>query len=345
MPETPAALIGRFARDQLDLAAADDFVPSLRFAVAGAVVGLQTGNGSALTDWVRATAAQVLSPVGPFAHRLVCRLGGAHLAIHPDFSHFTYLSTQQFEAALAAVGLQGRLTREPLVWDIYDPVLKLGLRLQISDKAVPVWEATAPIANFMSWIADVEGQMMVHAATLGVAGRGCLILGEGGRGKSGTTLGGILHGLQTVGDDYVLLSHARPVIALPIYRSMKQDDGGLARCGIDPDGLGPLNWNNKRVFTIEQVAPGAMTTALPINAILLPEISNAPQTRFTVANQAAAFAAVMPSTLRQLSGARAARFAETAALVRDLPCYHLHLGTDPAEVTAALRGFLEAEVA
>ena len=36
-----------------------------------------------------------------------------------------------------------------------------------------------------------------------VSGDGVLLAGAGGAGKSGTTLAGILHGLSSVGDDYV----------------------------------------------------------------------------------------------------------------------------------------------
>ena len=50
---------------------------------------------------------------------------------------------------------------------------------------------------------------IAHAASLGRDGRGILLLGHGGAGKSGTALAGVAAGLQTVGDDYVALSGLR----------------------------------------------------------------------------------------------------------------------------------------
>ncbi len=341
MPEDSGALIAGFARRQIDAALTAPFPgPAVNVSILGRTIAVSCAEGP-LAGWVAANLPH--PPAGETApdYRILCRIGPEFLSGHPDFALFKALSDLDLEAALARVGLSGRLCRSPLVWDLFDPAARFGLRLQLAPEALPEWEATAPIANLLSAIARAEGHAMIHAASLSRNGRGCLIVGEGGRGKSGTTLGCVLHGLKSAGDDYVLVTSAPPYSARPVYRTMKQDPGGLRRCGLDPAGFGPRNWQGKHVFPIAALRPGALSDGFTLEAVLVPRITGGADTRIGPVSKAEAFAAVMPSSLGQLSGDRRARFAETGTLIRALPCRSLALGTDPAEVTAVIADWLD----
>lgn len=340
MPEDGGALIAGFARRQIRTALTDmSSVDTVMVSVLGRGIALQ-GPAGQLPGWVAANMIDAPADTPP-DYRILCRIGPAFLEGHPDFRLFEDLSDLDLEAALARVGLTGRLCRTPLVWDLFDPEARFGLRLQLAPDALPEWEATAPIANFLAAIARSEAHAMIHAASLSRNGRGCLIVGEGGRGKSGTTLGCVLHGLDSAGDDYVLVTSAPPYVARPVYRTMKQDPGGLMRCGLDPTGFGPRNWQGKHVFPIDTLRAGALSKGFTLDAVLVPRITGGATTRISPVLKAQAFAAVMPSSLGQLSGDRRARFAETGALIRALPCRSLELGTDPAEVTAVIADWLD----
>jgi hypothetical protein len=332
--------LAAYARSQVLAVRTPSRAPDFQFSLSGAVVDVFAPPETGLVDWLSTTVSSLTSTPNDRQHRIICDADNAHRGSDYDRIWRLPLSDQQVEEALLRVGLQGRLNWDFGLCDFYDPALRLGLRLQAARDPGPIWESTAPMANFMGWIGRAEGYGMIHAATLGIGDMGCLILGEGGRGKSGTTLGGILNKLQTVGDDYVLVSLDAPYRAKPVYRSMKQDDAGLVRCGLAPEQFGSVNWAGKRVFSVDAVADGALRNDLALCAILLPRISGEARSQIVPARASEAFLAMMPSTLGQLSGVRAARYGEVANLVRDLPCYHLYAGLDPAEVTDTVRDLL-----
>ena len=91
---------------------------------------------------------------------------------------------------------------------------------------------------------------LTHAATLGLGGFGALITGASGSGKSSTALAGLLNGLDSVGDDYVVVEQGARVVAHPVFTVFKQDREALRRVGIpesDIDAVG-LNWHGKVEF-------------------------------------------------------------------------------------------------
>ena len=67
----------------------------------------------------------------------------------------------------------------------------------------PPWEPGAPLRSFLHWEYAARGMRLVHGGTLGIDGRGVVLAGSGGAGKSGTVVAGIMVGLDSVGDDYV----------------------------------------------------------------------------------------------------------------------------------------------
>lgn len=245
-----------------------------------------------------------------------------------------------FDDILAKAGYYGSYHAATNQWELFDPARMLGLRLLSAPKAYPEWETTAPMANLLSWIMRAKGRVVLHAATLGLGGRGVLLAGPGGRGKSGTTLAGVANGLESVGDDYCVLSIGNEATARPFFRSMKQDPAGLARVGLATAATGPLNWQGKHVFDLRALFPEAAVDQLNISAILLPEITFASKTTLTPARQFEALHALAPSSMLQLAGGRTATFKACAALVRLMPSYHLRLGTNPQEIAATIKDFI-----
>ena len=100
--------------------------------------------------------------------------------------------------------------------------------------AIPPWENGSPLRLFLHWAYAHAGMRLTHAGTLGIGGAGALIVGASGSGKSGTTLAGLLNGLESAGDDYVLLEGGEDLTAHAVFRIFKQDSNGLRRVGLDP---------------------------------------------------------------------------------------------------------------
>ena len=108
--------------------------------------------------------------------------------------------------AMSALGIDGSHFHAYGLWRFFDPASAQGVEMIENPKALPDWDFSFPMRDFLHWGLQSIGWRLVHSGTLGVNGRGALIIGAGGSGKSGTTLAGLTRGLQTVGDDYIALS-------------------------------------------------------------------------------------------------------------------------------------------
>jgi hypothetical protein len=250
----------------------------------------------------------------------------------------------EFHAILAEAGLRAAYPFQPHQWLALDLVAGVGVQLARSPTDLPPWFAGAPVRQHLHWLLRARGWRIAHAATLGLNGRGVLLLGHGGAGKSGTTLAGIAAGLQTAGDDYVALSNFDPAIARLLFRIVKQDRAGLARMAGLADRLAdlPLNWMNKVEFDPAAVFPGCYTDALRIGAIVLPRVAHAAVPRFAAATPGEAMRILIPSNLFQFPGEPIDGLDYYAALVRSVPVHGLELSDKAADNGAALAEFVAA---
>lgn len=248
---------------------------------------------------------------------------------------------------LRAAGLQGSHFHDVDFWQFYDLATSRGVQLMAGADAFPPWEPGAPLRAFLHWAYADLGLRLTHAGTLGREGRGVLLAGAGGSGKSGTVLAGLLGGLSSVGDDYVLLETGKDgVCAFPVFSTLKQDPAGFERLDLASRiGPRPLNWQGKYQFHIDELAGGGFADRLHIAAILLPRlVAGASATRITPATPKEALLALAPSALYQMPGERESGFRFFSGVVAALPAYRLELGTDPAEIADAVSAFFEAGV-
>ncbi|MCB1471559.1 MAG: serine kinase [Rhodobiaceae bacterium] len=251
-----------------------------------------------------------------------------------------------FEAALRDTQLRAEYGFDHRLWNIYDTKKRIGVQWTTAPGALPPWESGAPLRAFLHWFHADAGRRLVHAGTLGLAGRGALLVGKGGSGKSGTVVAGLCHGLESVGDDYVLVDASGGRLrAFPVFETLKQDAAGLRRLGISDAigmGAGP-NWQDKYEFTCRELGKAGLATDLDVRAILVPRLAGeAHATRIEPVSRARAMLALAPSGLFQMPGERDSGVAVFADIVRALPCYSLDLGCDPAEVSGCIAQFLDA---
>ncbi|MEO6396381.1 MAG: serine kinase [Devosia sp.] len=244
---------------------------------------------------------------------------------------------------LAAGGYEGTYELPSRLWQIYEIGTGRGVEALHEPGRFEPWVASFPLRNFLHWAYQSIGWRIVHAGTLAVDGKGVMIIGSGGAGKSGTTLSGVMAGLDSAGDDYVAMNlEAGKVSASPVMRLMKQDHKGLARLGIDPGarGLGVPNWQNKYEFDFEVLGAGRRAQTIELKAILMPRIAHAERSSLRRAPAQAAMMALAPSNLQQLPGGWREAMAFTGEIARRLPAYYLDLGNDPAEIAGTIRGLI-----
>ncbi|RUX76783.1 serine kinase [Mesorhizobium sp. M7A.F.Ca.US.006.04.2.1] len=247
-----------------------------------------------------------------------------------------------FATRLAEAGLRGNHFHDLDFWQFYDPQRRVGVQLMASADAFPPWEPGAPLRPFLHWEYAARGMRLAHAGTLGTKGRGVLLAGAGGAGKSGTVAAGLLHGLDSVGDDYVLVDLSNGVTARPLFSTLKQDPQGFARLGLKHrlKAHGPLNWQGKHAFHIDDIAPRPVPETLDIVALVVPHIGGGEASSIVPVSRRDAMIALAPSGIAQMPGERESGFRFFSDLTRLLPCYRLSLGTQPQEIAGTIADFL-----
>jgi hypothetical protein len=231
------------------------------------------------------------------------------------------------------------------LWHIFDHQRAVGVQWMASKDAYPPWEPAAPLRIFMHWALSSPESRLVHAGTLGINGKAVLFAGRGGAGKSSTVVAGIMHGLQSAGDDYVHVCAENGTFnAYPIFSTLKQDAAGLARSGLTQiTEHKSANWQNKFEFTAEDIGGQPLTGPLNLRALFAPVIGNQKGTVILPISKSKAMLALAPSALFQMPGERDSGVAFFANLVRNLPCYEIILGQNPNEIVSCLVDFLEQQ--
>lgn len=257
------------------------------------------------------------------------------------WSHSEPYRPHEVASELARNGLRGSYFHDLNHWHLMDPANGLAVQLMREPGAYPSWEIGAPLRPFLHWYYAAQGRRLAHCGTLGLGGQGVILAGDGGSGKSGTVIGGLLHGLQSVGDDYVLLDADDRIVARPVFTTLKQDQAGVARLGmVDLVAHKPVNWQGKYEFVIGDVSALPIPERLEISALLIPRVTGAARTGLQPVARGEAMIALAASTLYQMPGERESGFRFFSRVTRALPCYSLNLGSDPAEVSGVIGDFI-----
>ncbi len=207
---------------------------------------------------------------------------------------------------------------------------------------LPYWETGTPLRVILHWWMADHGRQLVHAAAVGTADRGLLLVGRAGSGKSSTALACLGSRLRYAGDDYCLVSVDPDPRAHSLYGSAKlhADQArrfpGLAPALVNADRLE----TEKALYMVRRAFPDHLQPSVRVSALVLPVLAADGRTWLEPASAGAALLAVAPSTILQLPGAGRAAFDTMSGLVRQVPCYRLHLGGDLAVLPRLLEGVL-----
>lgn len=219
------------------------------------------------------------------------------------------------------------------ILSLYRPNSGAGVWHAAESASLPRWVIRTPFRHLIGWWAEEIGLTFAHASVVGRDGACILLPGRSGSGKSTTALAAATHGLDFLADDICLLDTTACTAHAP-YQWAKAEADTVAR----------LPSLAERIVGTEDgqslVRPPNLVRSATVVGIALPTISGKRPTRVTPATGAEAAFALGPSTLIEGNGAGAASFARLAQLARELPAVHLHVGTDMAEVVAAVDGLV-----
>jgi hypothetical protein len=207
-------------------------------------------------------------------------------------------------------------------------------------------DRAAPLRAVLHWALDRPDRLLVHAGAVGIGGRGVLLSGPGGSGKSTSAVAAFLSGYDYLGDDYVLVDLAsRQPMVHSLYATAKL---GTAAISLLPGLSETLRYgaqigDQKRVIDVSVLRPGGLARSARIEGIVIPRRGANGRTFLRRASAGVALRALAPSTIFQAPWRDGAMLGPLARLARSVPAYVLELGGTPEVVGSVLSVLLGSD--
>ena len=194
-------------------------------------------------------------------------------------------------------------------------------------------EQARPLSPLLAiWHHD-QGVYVLHAGLVARNGRGVLLGGSGGSGKSTTSLACLCHGFQFLGDDQIGLQEASDgsFIGYSLFNTTRVETGHLACFPLlYPHAITPDDPDDpKALVVLSSLLPGQVIPSVPIHAVVLPRVCAIPRSRLRPATKGEALLRLSRSTLLELHPSSGhAGLRQMARLTERVPTYWLELGRD-----------------
>jgi hypothetical protein len=192
------------------------------------------------------------------------------------------------------------------------------------------------------WLAD-SGFHGLHAGAVGWQGKGALLIGNGGAGKSTTSLLCLQAGFDYLSDDIVLLDCKEQPFVHSLYNSARTN--ALGENGLSTTPF--ARETEDRLRAVHCLYPSYqkyLSLNLPIQALIVLNISEKEETEFKPISSGSAFTVLAPSTHQVISiqiGTQTASLRAIAQLTRTVPSYQMNLGKNLDTIPVAIRSILE----
>lgn len=190
-----------------------------------------------------------------------------------------------------------------------------------------------------------KGLYTIHATALEKHGRGILIPGNSGRGKTTSFISLLRSGYRYLSDDHPLLRDAgAQVEALPFPIKINVTDATVAffpELREAPESvLRP--GTPKRAFYAEEMYPTSVGAACEPAIVLFPHVVDASHSHLELLPKSRALEALLPQALLVYDQAVArTEFQVLAKLVKQVDCYRLHFGRDILDLPKLISPLLE----
>jgi len=211
---------------------------------------------------------------------------------------------------------------------------------------LPLCERAKPFTPLLSiWLRD-RGVHAVHAALVASKGKGMLVAGGGGVGKTTCALLCVEAGFAYLGDDLVAVEQAPGggFTGHSVYGSSRiapEDFERFGRlAGHALPGRPPAE--PKALVLLSRVPGIRLLRSVPLRAIVLPRLATASRTCSSPLGKAEAFRMLVQSSLLAWVPSPGRAGAEAlATLVDRIPAYRLDLGRDLTEIAGRVQEILD----
>jgi hypothetical protein len=192
------------------------------------------------------------------------------------------------------------------------------------------------------WYRD-RGVQIVHAGLVARQGRGALVAGPTGAGKSTLTLACLCAGLESLGDDHVGLEavdgafvghslYGTTRLGTPQLRLFPELLPGAVRDHREP--------GEKELIVLARVLPGRLRSSVTADVLVLPRLGDGAGPPTERASRGEALRRVAPSSLVMAMGSGQRGLDTLAGLVRRVPAYWLDPGREPREMARRMERLL-----
>lgn len=197
--------------------------------------------------------------------------------------------------------------------------------------------------NLINLWAKYSGYILFHGAVAGIDGKGVIIAGRGGAGKSTLSITCLKRGMQFIADDYFLLSGDGELTAFPIYRTVGLNPDSAERLGMD---LPVVRVDEKRGGKLLYDASSMnYSESLDVKGVIFPEIAHTDRPEITLTDSKAALTQIIHSSVSQFEEkTNAALIMKMAQRLKDLPIYELKLSTDTMLNSSCLEDFIREKM-
>jgi hypothetical protein len=225
---------------------------------------------------------------------------------------------------------------------LLDKKMNLALYWTHDCRRLPSYEVSAPLRTALHWWLNQFGLQFVHSGAVGNSRGGVLLSGRGGVGKSTTSLACLNADLRYVSDDYCLIAADPEPYAYSVYNTAKLHSDTVRQISSVKPAVSARRFDDtdKAVLFLYPHFAGKIITGFPLRAILIPVITGCRITTVTGASSGEALKALALSTMSQLAYAGQSSLSIMQKIVKEVPCYHLHLGRDLAAVPGVIAELL-----
>ena len=209
---------------------------------------------------------------------------------------------------------------------------------------VPYYERSSPLRMILHWCFEQNGMHLIHSASVGIGGKGVLLVGRGGSGKSTTALASLINGLDYIGDDYIAVSKNPHPLAFSIYNSVEVNSDVLEKIPELQNHIINLERldSEKGLIFLNRSFSKNIVRQLKIKAIVMPVVSGKSTSCMYKIPSLKAFAELASSTIFQMPGSGEVMLRGLKHVINDLPVFAMDLGNDFSEITGTLRMFIKS---
>jgi hypothetical protein len=189
------------------------------------------------------------------------------------------------------------------------------------------------------WHCDQRAEV-IHAGLVSKNGKGILLGGKGGVGKTTTALACLYSGFDYLGDDYIGMQALDDgsYIGHSIYSSAWLPKEILSMFPMPVPRVEYEEYPGRQRYLVflHGLFPDHLPSSARIRAVVLPRVTYRASSRLCPATKPEALLTLAPSSMIHLPNSGARTLRNFASLVEQIPCYWLDSGTDIESIPRCL---------